>query len=303
MQKNETNLALDVCVCTLELCFALFGPGLFFAANATHYAAACLDSHVRVLLLAAGIIAVGAVAIACAGGRMHLTGFAAYCVVCLHGLLAVFEAHHRVPVALLAVGCLLVVRRDRADAVVAALCAAVASGIVLVVNVIAPLHDNARAEACATVPAAAGLLLAGVLHAFPAALLFAEGEASEARWYAFALALLAHALPLAALSATAVVPVLLRASYVDMLVGGVSTREAGTLAVQAGTQLAVGAAAAWYALAGDPARPAAHYFTSVLVGVAVAFFLLNFSFSVLVPWLAGIAAVMLALSVFGASRL
>jgi hypothetical protein len=293
----------DVFVPFMELCFALFGPGLFFAANAAHYATECFTGTPRVLLLLTGMAATAVLLPALrdlsgSGSWMRFTCLSGYCVFCLHGLLAVFETHHRVPVALLAMACLFVARQD---AVVTALLGAFVAAVMFIWNYAAPLHDNARPEACEAAPAAIGLLLAGALHAFPAALLFASSGVFELN--VFLAALLVHALPLAALNATVWVPVLLQASYADMLFGGVSPREAATLVVQACAQLTVCAAAAWLmmkligASGGLPhARllEPAPYFAFVLVSVAAALFLLNFAFGTLVMWMLGIFLVMFA---------
>jgi hypothetical protein len=264
-----------------RLYFALTGPGLLLAANAEHYARRCFAFDTRLLLMLLGMAATSVLQLAAAPSRPR--GLLVYCVFCVHQLLAVFEPHHRVPAALLAVGCLL--GAPRRDAVRAAALAAVVAMILFFSNFAMPLHGHERAGECSTVPAAAGLLLAGALHAFAPVMLAGEDYVS------LTVALFVHAVPLVALSGT--VAVLVRDSYDDMLVGGVSGREAATLAVQAGALLTVTAAAgSWAAAALSPA----HHTASVLVCVAGAFFLLNFAFTEVVWWLLGLYVAMLALS-------
>jgi hypothetical protein len=280
-----------------EMCFALFGAGFALVVNADYYAEACLPHAARMLLVLAGMAAaiITVVLAGGGGGWMRFTSLSVYWVLCLHGLLAVFEAHHRVSVALLALACAFVMRRR--GAVYASLAAAVALAAAVVINHASPLHARTREPVCEHhAPAVLGLLAAGAVHAFPAAVVFSVShDGSQPPLLAFAVAVFLHVLPLTVLRGA--IPVMLHAPYTDMLVGGVSAREAATLVVQACALLAAGSAALWHMLfvlhAAGAAQPAP-YFVSVLIGAVAAFFLLNFAFGVLAVVVFGLAGAMLA---------
>eukprot|EP00961_Rhodomonas_salina_P081269 1092894-Rhodomonas_salina.1 len=173
----------------------------------------------------------------------------------------------------------------------------------MVVNLVEPVHtnhvplkcsearlfndiDGALAKRSGAMPA---LVLAGFLHLYPASVIYAFQRPSRAVNEAFQFTWGTHAVTAAVLCLApgrVWVSALIRNSYIDMLVHGVSPHETATLVVQTATLFMTAVCTFWVMGRMISNTPGARemtteaYLLSAILCITVACFLLNFDFEV-----------------------
>lgn len=238
----HAELAIDP-ILVLLMSYALFGAGQVALVNADYYAAVCLAPWARFLLFLGGVaLAGGGITWARAsreGGWMGYAALTIYATWCLQGALAALDTEHRVPLALLAIGYLLSIRHSRGDSLLVPLLVQIACWVLQIWHAADPQTNDRRQPPCDTATAVLALLAAGALHALPVAVMYdvtpTRTPAPEGRLSALLVALIL-CLGLGVFTIFTrdgvYIPVLFSHAYVDMLIGGVSTRETVSLVMQ-----------------------------------------------------------------------